>query len=248
LFVEILELSLLLGALFAFASGVIQGFSGFGGGLMVVPILAVLFSPIEAIAIAALAALAAISGNMVMLPDAIRKAHWPEAAPVSIALAIATPLALNFLISADPVLIRRGMAVFILAASVVLMTGWTFSGKRNVLTSLATGTVTGGITGGFGIPGGPFMIVYYLSAPVAPPVKRANIIVSACVGMTILIIGLIVADAYNQATIMRAIIIAPVFLAGSWAGRVFFKIAPVTWFKHVAYTILLATGIMALAV
>jgi uncharacterized membrane protein YpjA len=91
------------------------------------------------------------------------------------------------------------------------------------------------------------MIVYYLSAPVAPPVKRANIIVSSSVGMVFLIGGLILADAYSQETVMRAIAIAPIYLAGTWAGRNLFKIAPAAWFKNVAYMILLATGIMALA-
>ena len=91
-----------------------------------------------------------------------------------------------------------------------------------MLTSVVTGALTGGITGGFGIPGGPFMVIYFLSAPVAPPNQRANIIVAASVGMVIMIIGLIFGGAYDQATLMRTIIIAPVFLAGTWAGRTLF--------------------------
>jgi len=86
LFNEILDLTLLLGAIAALVSAMIQGNSGFGGGLVIVPILAVLFSPLEAIAIAALAV---ISGST-------RKAHWREAAPVSIALAVVIPFALTF--------------------------------------------------------------------------------------------------------------------------------------------------------
>ncbi len=148
--IEILDLTLLLGAAAALLSAMIQGYSGFGGGLVVIPILAVLFSPPEAIAIAALGV---ITGNLALLPGAARTANWREAAPVSIALAIGIPLALGFLISADPALIRRGMGVFILAAA-VLMSGWTFQGRRTVFTSLAAGALTGGITGGFGIPAG----------------------------------------------------------------------------------------------
>ena len=229
----------------AFASGMIQGFTGFGGGLMVEPFLAVLFSPIEAISIAAIAAML---DKVMIWPNAIKKVHWPEVAPVSISVAIAIPLGLMFLISADPALIQRGMGVFILGAAAVLMTGWTFGVKRSVLTSAVTGALTGGITGGFGIPGGQFMVIYLLSAPVAPPNQRANIIVAASVGMVIMIIGLIFGSAYDQATIMRTIIIAPLFLAGTWACRTLFKIAPIAWFKNVTYTILIATGIMSLII
>jgi uncharacterized membrane protein YfcA len=88
-----------------------------------VPIIALLLGPLEAIAITAIAM---ILGNLLLLPSAIKIFHWPEVAPVSIALAIAIPLGLTFLVSADPVLIRRGMGVFILVGALVLMTGWTF--------------------------------------------------------------------------------------------------------------------------
>ncbi len=50
----------------------IQGFTGFGGGLMVVPFLAVLFSPIETISIAAIAAML---DNVMMWPNTIKKVH-----------------------------------------------------------------------------------------------------------------------------------------------------------------------------
>ena len=67
---EILDMSLLLGVVVALVSGMIQGYSGFGGGLVVVPILAILFSPLEAIANTALAEL---FGNVVLWPDTIKK-------------------------------------------------------------------------------------------------------------------------------------------------------------------------------
>jgi len=152
------------------------------------------------------------------------------------------------LISADPAPIRRGIGVFILAATAVLMTGWAFKGRRSVFTSLAAGAVTGGITGGFGIPGGPFMIVYYLSAPVPPPVQRANIIVTGSVGILFVIIGLAVGGPFDQGTVLRGIIITPLYLAGVWIGRRIFRIAPAAWFKKVTYAILIATGIMALSI
>ncbi len=242
---EILNLSLLAAAGVAFLSALIQGYSGFGGGLIIIPILAILFSPIESIAITALAA---IFGTATLLPQAVKKAQWSEAAPVSIALAIAIPIGLSFLVAADPILIRRGMGVFILAASAVLISGWTYPGKRNLLTSITAGAITGGVTGSFGIPGGPFMVIYYLSAPVEPAVQRANLIISVGVAIVFLIGGLFVAGAYTPETIMRAIVIVPIFVAGSRTGQYLFKVAPTEWFKKVTFAILIATGISILLV
>ena len=92
------------------------------------------------------------------------------------------------------------------------------------------------------------MILYYLSASDAPTVKRANIIVSGAIGISFLIIGLIVEGIYDSPTILRAVIITPVLLAGTWTGRRIFQIAPAAWFKKAIYAILIATGIMALVI
>jgi uncharacterized membrane protein YfcA len=245
MFSEILDMSLLIGAVVSFVSAVIQGYAGFGGGLVIIPILAILFGPVEAIAITAIAAL---FGNAVLWRDAFKKAYWPEDGPVCVALAISTPLALLFLVSADPVLIRRGMGVFVLVATGILMSGWTYSGKRGTLTSLTVGALAGGVTGGFGIPGGPFMIVYYMSAPVEPPIQRANMIISVGVGIVFLLGALLAQDVYTSETIGRSVVIIPIFMAGAWTGRYLFKIAPGTWYKKVTYGILVVTGIMVLAV
>ena len=243
-FIEIAELSLLLAGITAVVSGMVQGYSGFGGGLVIVPILAVLLSPLEAIAITAIAGFA---GNLMLIPDAMKKAHWPEVIPLSIAVAISLPLGLLFLVSADPTLVRRGMAIFVLLAAVLLMSGWTYRGTRGILPSAFAGALTGGVTGGFGIPGGPFVIVYFLSAPFAADVQRASIILSIGVAIAFLFGSLIANGVYDEETIARSVVIVPLFLAGNWLGRYLFKIAPSTWFKKATIGILFATGVSVLA-
>lgn len=245
MFIEVLDTNLLIAAGVAFISAMIQGYSGFGGGLVIVPLLAILFGPIEAIAITAVVG---VIGNFMMWPEAIKKAYWPEAGPLSLAIAISLPLGLLFLTTADPVLIRRGMGIFILAAALLLMSGWVYKGRRNTLTSFIAGTLAGGVTGGFGIPGGPFLVIYYLSAPTTPPVQRANIIISVAVAILFLMGGLIVNGAYHETTIARIIFIAPIFILGTWSGRTLFKITPFSWFKKVTYVILIVTGVSILII
>ncbi len=245
MFAEVLDTSLLIAIGVAFISAAIQGYSGFGGGLVIVPILAILFGPIEAVAIAAISALL---GNAIMWPDAVKKAHWPEAVPLSIGIAIAVPIGLLFLTTADPLIIRHGMGIFILIAAALLISGWLYKGSRNSLTSVIAGLCTGGVMGSFGMPAGPIMVIYYMSSPVAPPVQRANIIISVGVVLVFMLGGLFFNGAYHETTIARAIVITPVFLAGAWSGGYLFKVAPVSWFKKVTYAILIVTGISILLV
>ena len=240
---EILDIGLLAGASAAIASGLIQGYSGFAGALIIVPVLAVLYSPIEAIAIAVVAGLA---GNLVLMRNAAKSTNWRETGVVSAAIAISIPLGLLFLLSAEPAVIRRGMGVFILFAAFLLMSGWTYKGPRGIISGAVVGWVSGLIIGAFGVPSGPVFVVYFLSAPVPVPVQRANIIMTVSVLLTIMLIGLIVEGAYTQETIVRCAIIAPLYLIAAQAGKMLFLSVPATWFNKVAYVLLLASGTMAL--
>jgi len=243
MWIEIFDTGLLLGSLAALVSGLIQGYSGFAGGLIIVPILAILFSPIEAIAIAAIAALA---GSMALITNAVKNADWRETGSVSVAIAISIPLGLLFLVSTDPLIIRRGMGIFILFAAFLLMSGWTYKGTRGHFAGGLTGATSGLVMGAFGVPAGLIFVVYFLSAPVPIVVQRANIIIVVFVALFFLLGGLIVQGAYTAETLARTIIIAPLYLAGSLSGKKLFQIAPAAWFKKAAYTLLLASGLAVL--
>jgi uncharacterized membrane protein YfcA len=78
LFAEILDLDLALGVLACFTATAVQGYTGFGGGLIAVPLMTILFGPVEGIAVAALGS---IIGMAQLLPNALRNAVRHEAAP-----------------------------------------------------------------------------------------------------------------------------------------------------------------------
>ena len=56
-------------------SGVMRGFSGFGGAMLVVPVLSIVYSPREAVAISAGLGLIA---NLQLLPGALRITQWRQ--------------------------------------------------------------------------------------------------------------------------------------------------------------------------
>ena len=76
-FTEILDRDLVLGMFVGFSATTIQGYAGFGGGLIFVPLMTILFGPIEGIAVAALAG---FTGQLQLLPNAIRNATRQEVA------------------------------------------------------------------------------------------------------------------------------------------------------------------------
>jgi uncharacterized membrane protein YfcA len=240
---DVLNPSFILGACVAGLSGVLAGYAGFGGALILVPILAYLYSPIEAIGIAAICAFATL---LTLFPNAAKTAYWPEAAPVVSVASLSLFAGLTFLVSADPVLIRRGMGVFVTLVALVLMSGWSYRGPRGIMAGGIIGALTGGITGAFGIPGSPISALYFLAAPVSPKIQRANMIVVNTVLVTFLLGGLVVAGIYDAPLLVRAAIITPLFVLGAQLGKHLFTTDPSAWFKKVTLALLLATGLSAI--
>ena len=94
----------------AVLNGLIQGYTGFGGALLMVPLLSVLYSPVEAIA---MVCIAIFFGSAQLYPMAVRQAVWRELFPVFAGLALFIPLGALLLFHLDPHLVRRSMGGFI---------------------------------------------------------------------------------------------------------------------------------------
>lgn len=242
---EIYDIALLIAGTVAVVSGLIQGYSGFAGALFMVPILASLMNPIDAVAIAMVAGLA---GNATITADAAKSAEWREAGSVSVAIAVSIPAGLLFLVSAEPEIIRLGMGVFTLLAAFLLMSGWRYRGARGIGSGVVVGVTSGLIVGAFGVPSGPVFVVYFLSSPSLVPVQRANIVIAVTVVLTVMVIGLAIEGAYTEDILWRLIVVAPLYLVSTWTGKWLFQKLPSTWFVKVAYGLLLASGVAVLTV
>jgi hypothetical protein len=237
---NVADLGLALGALVGLASGLIHGYTGFGGGLLIVPMCALLFGPVEGIAVAAFAGLV---GALQLLPAAARAAHWREVGPLLAGLLVALPLGVAFLVAADPELVRRAIGAFVLASALVLMSGWVYRGPRGAAAGAATGLVAGGITGLAGTPAGPLLVLYFMAAPEPAPVQRANIVVGVGAMVALLLASLAASGGVAAETVARAAVVAPLYWLGAWGGARLFERVPKAWFRRVVLWLLVATGI-----
>ena len=238
----VFTIDLALAAAVAIVSGVIHGYTGFGAALVMVPLLALMYGPVEAIAVTSIAGLI---GSAQIYPGAARIALWREVAPLTLAAVVATPLGVMLLFSVDPEWIRRAIGVFVLLAALLIMSGWVYRGRRGAAASAVTGAVCGAVSGVAGV-GGPPVVVYCLAAPEAVAVQRANIVSSIGVVIALVLGGLVVGGGVNGGTAARGLVIAPVYMAGFWAGVRLFAIAPQTLYRKVALWLLMATGLAAL--
>jgi uncharacterized protein len=137
------------------------------------------------------------------------------------------------------------MGGFIMLFALILLSGWTYCGKRGAVPSALVGMTAGGINGLTGV-GGPPLGLYFLSSPHPVEVQRANIIMCIIVLIISMIVAIAVGGGYSWLVIIRALLITPAYLFGVWFGARMFAVAPKTWFKKVALVILMVTGISVL--
>ena len=125
-FQDILGTNLLIAAAFALPSGIVQGYAGFGGALLAVPLFTLLFGPVAAFSIVVILMFV---GQALLFTKSVQIADWREVLPLSTASAVTMSLGILFLVRADPGFIRQGMAVFILLITISLMLGCQYKGR-----------------------------------------------------------------------------------------------------------------------
>lgn len=224
-------------------NGVVHGYTGFGGALLMVPLLTFLFGPVKAIAIVGIII---IFGSVQLYPWAARRAQWRELLPIFIGIAMATPIGIYFLFTVDPILIRRSMGAFILIFALILMSGWVYRGPRGIGPSTFVGVLSGGITGLSGV-GGPPLALYYLASLQPVETQRANIMVSVAF-LTLTMLTLVaLGGAFSENVVLRALILTPAYMIGVWGGTKLFALVPKDYFRAIALWLLVAIGIWTIA-
>ena len=222
----------------AVLNGLIHGYTGFGGALLMVPLLSVLYNPVEAIA---MVGIANIFGSAQLYPAAARHAVWRELFPIIGGIVIFVPLGAYVLFHVDPQLVRRSMGGFILLFAVILMSGWVYRGPRGAVPSAMVGALAGGITGASGV-GGPPIAIYYLASPHPTEIQRANIVINITVMVMTVLISIAVGGGFSTDVVLRGLFLTPAYVIGVWSGVRLFAAMPKFYFKRVALWLLVATG------
>jgi len=238
--VELLTIELLAAAGIAVIASFISGFAGFGLNLVMTPILALLFSPVEAIPVITVLGLV----NVVrMLGGTWKHMDRREVVVMGLTSIVTVPLGAWVLVSVDADLMKRAIAGIVLLFTLILMLGWRYHGPRTTATHAGVGLLSGFLNSGVGI-GGPPVVLYQLARPGDPTVGRANL-----VGFfTILAVATIIAYLFNGALDatagLRAGLLAPFVLGGTWFGMRLYNPKNAPLYRKVALGFLLCVSVM----
>jgi uncharacterized membrane protein YfcA len=223
-------------------AGIVRGFAGFGGAIVQAPIFAVLYSPLQAVAlISSLGLLASLQ----LVPSALAHAHRRELVPLFLAVVVCVPLGGLILATADPGIMRRVISGIVLLLVAALASGLRYPGRPSFWSSVGVGAVSGTLNGATGV-GGPPVILYFLAGPNPAGVNRANLIVYYAVLNAGTAVMLAWRGAFTRDLLWHTLILWPVQIAGLWLGAWGFRRANDAIYRRLALALMLAVGLFGL--
>ena len=244
---DLLTFELAAAAATGLVAAAVSGFAGFGLNLLMTPVLALLFAPVEAVPIVAAMGLASATR---MLGGTWRWIDRREVAILGAAAALAVPLGAWVLVHAPPDVMRRAIAAMVIVCTLVLLAGWRYRGPRNGATHAAVGLLAGFLNAGVGI-GGPPVVLYQLAragqGSHAPIVARANLVgffsLLSVATMAVFIAG----GVMDGVAAARSAVLLPFVLAGTWIGMKGFAAGGARLWRRIALGFLLCVSALMVA-
>ena len=240
---ELFAIDLAYAAAIALTAGVIKGFAGFGGGMFMVPLLSVLYSPVEAVIMILLLEAPA---NVALLPRALRDTNWSLVLPMVAATLVSIPVGTYVLVFSDADLLRRGIGVLVIFFVVVMYTGWRYRGRLRVSASLTAGIAAGFLAGAAAM-GGPVLVTYLMADPDTAAARvRGSMLTIAMFLIVYMFLNLLLFEAVGMPPVWRSILLVPLIMVGAWAGTRLFLIASERMFRHFALAVIGIAGVIAI--
>lgn len=240
--ISVIDANLAIASVASVVAGLIHGFAGFGVGLVLVPSLAILLGPVEAVAIAGIASIAATAQ---LIPGAVRimdrRLIWPILIPTPFAVIAGTHL----LVVIDPQIMQRSMGALVFALGLVLLFGFRWRARSSIGAGLSAGLL-GGFLGGSTSMGGPIFTTYILSSEASARSMRGGILVVTTAVSVFTVAALAANSAIQLETVIRSVVIFFPNALGIWAGAKLFGRSADATYRRVALALLLIIGVAAM--
>jgi uncharacterized membrane protein YfcA len=228
-------------ALVAFAAGAVRGLTGFGGPLILVPTMSFVYEPASAVATVMLVDLAS---NFALLRDATKEANWRVVGIITAGAAATLPIGGYLMLHADPRIVRMVVYGTVAALSILLLSGWRYSGTYSRGSLLGAGAVNGIIVGAtsFGAALYPFLLGNGDSARTG----RATFVLWALFCSVAALAVVFAGDRAGHAEFLRAAFLVPSYLLGTYAGKRFFHRVDDVALKRIVLLTLVTVSIAGL--
>jgi hypothetical protein len=221
-------------------AGFMRGFIGVGSGMLMAPIFAIMFGPIDTVAIIIMMDLAV---TVQLLPSVRKDIEWRIIIPMGIAAVLLMPLGRWLLINVNADLMTHGIAWVVLIFVILLMVGWKYDGKKRLGTTILVGAISGIMIAATSL-GNPPVILYLLSSRTDHAViNRANFTGYFAITLVALFSLMLATDMINGSAVLRASVFLPLFMLSAWVGARYFKNSSEKTYRGVALALLFGVAV-----
>jgi uncharacterized membrane protein YfcA len=224
------------------AAGASRGFSGFGSGMIFIPLVSALYSPLLAIALLFVIDFICTTP---MLPPHFRNCNWREVLPLLIASSITFPLGLYFLTRLDPVIVRWCISLFIGFMVVVMVSGWRYRATPTAPTVLGIGALSGFVSGAIGT-GGSLIVLFWLGSQARAARVRSNIFAYFGLFAVVNAVGYWLNGMLTRDVVVAALVLLPVYLVPIFLGQHIFNRSSDVIYRRVSLTFCGAVSLITL--
>jgi uncharacterized membrane protein YfcA len=229
---------------FAFAAAVtavcavVRGYSGFGMGLMIIPLLSLVLAPADAVVIVLIFG---VTVALRQLPGLWTHIDWRGLRMLLPVAILTTPIGTWLLGLASPTMLRLGLSLAIIVVAILFLIGFRLTGTPGKGTIVATGALAGVMNGVAGLSGPPLVFLYLTRAD-SLSVGRATLIAFFFVTDAAALVFAWIGGIVQRDTATMAVLLIPFLLAGVLVGERAFRGSSPERFRQVVLWLLIVTG------
>jgi len=240
--VDSLQLSvvqLILSVLIIFLAYAVKGLSGFGSGLIAIPLLA-LFLPLTLIV--PLLGLLSYSGTIMQSMHLRKQVSWRDMLPLLPFSIIGIAIAVWLLVNVSEYLLVRSLGVFVLLYSAysLLPLPEPVGSRKWAIVAGSFGGMVGALFG----TGGPFYVIYLKMRQLSKGQFRATIAMIFLVDGGVRISGYAISGLYTAQVLWLLMVLFPVLFLGMYMGNHLHVKINQKQFNYVLSVLLMMGGIM----
>ena len=198
----------------AFGSAFVRGLTGFGMAILIVPVLALALSPVDAVLLTNFLSVFIGMSEIRRLLRSAEKSAWAIIALV----AVTTPVGLYLLSITSPAIARVVIAFIALSAFVAILLPRRGALDHHPATTGGVGILSGLMTGYAGMPGPP-VVPYYVGRDIPRETAKASmLLIFTCASTTGLVSGAAI-GVLDWSLLLLAMLLFPAVLLGNWLGN-----------------------------
>ena len=233
------HLQFFLTCLVAFGGGVIRGYTGFAGALLLLPGFVLIMGPLPALNVVIISGMI---GQLIILPNAIKRAQKNVVLSYGGGIFLGVYLGLYFLFQREIPDITFFMGIFIILATLILVSGWKYKGPVNNFTSCSFGSGIGFFAGFFGVPTGPLTGLFFLSLKEDIKIIQANIQCIVILTVFAFFTYFYLIEGFRSDYLLLGLIMSIPLAIGLKTGQYLFTFLPEKIFRPITYICLIFLG------